>query len=65
MSRIHGRLAPPVLAAALLGTACETDEVVFAGTYVGDAIDSLDSSNRKEFTLNVADAGTTAALQKV
>src|SRR5262245_66546110 len=60
MHRINRRLAASGLALALLGTACQKDEE-FAGTYVGDAIDSQDSSNRKEFTLNVTAAGTTVS----
>jgi len=55
-----GRWLVALLAACTVFTAaCESkDDEALAGTYVGDAVDSQDSSNRKEFTLNLAATGT-------
>src|SRR5262245_44065915 len=47
------------LALAVAAVACKEKDQEFAGTYVGDAIDSQNSSNRKEFTLTVAASGST------
>jgi len=48
-----------ILAGTLAFSACESaDDTTFAGAYSGDGVDSQSSSNRKEFTLHVADLGT-------
>jgi hypothetical protein len=50
------------LVLALVSPACQkSDDDEFAGTYVGDGIDSQDSSNRKQFTLNLGASGTTVS----
>jgi hypothetical protein len=50
------------LVLALVSPACEkSDDDEFAGTYVGDGIDSQSSSNRKEFTLNLGASGSTVS----
>lgn len=41
--------------------ACKKDDPTFAGTYQGDGVDSQSSSNVKQFTLRVADSGTSVA----
>jgi hypothetical protein len=46
---------------AVLAAGCNNKDEEFAGTYVGDGVDSQSSSNRKTFTLNVDAAGTTVA----
>jgi hypothetical protein len=50
------------LVLALVSPGCEkSDDDEFGGTYVGDGIDSQNSSNRKEFTLNLGASGTTVS----
>jgi hypothetical protein len=56
------RAVAPALALALSLSACEKKrDADFSGTYRGDAIDSQNSSNRKEFTLTIAAANTVVA----
>jgi len=40
---------------------CKKEDEAFAGTYVGDGVDSQSSSNVKQFTLRIADSGTSVA----
>lgn len=41
--------------------ACKKSDPTFAGTYQGDGVDSQASSNVKQFTLRIADSGTSVA----
>lgn len=60
--RLRTRCIASALAVALPLAACEKkDEEEFGGRYRGDAIDSQNSSNRKEFTLTIAAANAVVA----
>ena len=54
-------LAALAAAALLVLPACKQDDEGFDGTYSGEAVDSQDSSNRKEFTLTISASGSTVS----
>ncbi len=58
---IGARLLTLILVAGLVSPACKNKDDEFAGTYVGDGIDSQNSSNRKELTLVLGASGTTVS----
>ena len=61
-TRAQARALTVLVALAVAASSCKKDEdEQFAGIYSGDGVDSQDRSNRKEFTLTVADSGTAVA----
>lgn len=59
-----GRRFPILIVAlglVLLLGACKKEDDTFAGTYEGDAVDSQSSSNVKQFTLRIADSGSSVS----
>jgi hypothetical protein len=60
-TRAHGRALAVLVALAVAPSCGNDDDEQFAGVYSGDGVDSQDRSNRKEFTLTVAESGTTVS----